>query len=74
MSAGPWPRSGTPGSPRVPRWGTSPPLAYHWNDVAFTPDGRYLLTPQAGGAVGVWDATTLEPVRTLGTLDHESRR
>ena len=49
--------------------GNVPAVSFHWNDVAFTPDGRYLLTPQAGGAVGVWDATTLEPVRTLGTLD-----
>jgi WD40 repeat protein len=33
----------------------------------YTPDRRYLLTSQAGGTVGVWDATTLAPVRTLGT-------
>lgn len=49
--------------------GNVPAVSFNWSDVAFTPDGRYLLTPQAGGAVGVWDATTLEPVRTLGTLD-----
>ena len=49
--------------------GNVPSISCAWKDVAFTPDGRYLLTPQAGGAVGVWDATTLEPVRTLGTLD-----
>ena len=40
-----------------------------WSQAVFTPDGRYLLTSQAGGTVGVWDAITLEPVRTLGTPD-----
>ena len=49
--------------------GNVPSTVGAWRDVAFTPDGRYLLTSQAGGAVGVWDATTLEPVRTLGTRD-----
>ena len=46
--------------------GNVPAIAFHWSQAVYTPDGRYLLTSQAGGTVGVWDATTLAPVRTLG--------
>jgi WD40 repeat protein/serine/threonine protein kinase len=41
--------------------------------VAFSPDGRYLVTGQLEGAVRVWDARTGESVRTLGTHDREVR-
>ena len=35
--------------------------------VAFSPDGRYLVTGRANGKVQVWDARTGEEVGTLGT-------
>jgi WD40 repeat protein/serine/threonine protein kinase len=41
--------------------------------VAFSPDGRYLVTGQLEGAVQVWDARTGQPVRTLATHDREIR-
>ena len=47
--------------------GNVPAIPFNWNQAVYTPDGRYLLTSQAGGTVGVWDAISLEPVRTLGT-------
>jgi WD40 repeat protein len=34
--------------------------------AAFTPDGRYLLTANAAGGIGVWDAQTFRQLRTLG--------
>ena len=37
--------------------------------VAFSPDGRYLVTGRANGTVQVWDARTGEEVGTLGTHD-----
>src|SRR5262249_47327967 len=41
--------------------------------VAFSPDGRYLVTGQLEGAVQVWDARTGRAVVTLGTHDREIR-
>jgi WD40 repeat protein len=41
--------------------------------VAFSPDGKYLVTGKAKGAVQVWDARTGEPVDTLGTHDRQAR-
>jgi WD40 repeat protein len=41
--------------------------------VAFSPDGRYLVTGEGNGAVQVWDARTGQPVGTLGTHDREVR-
>ncbi len=35
--------------------------------VAFSPDGRYLVTGRGNGSVQVWDANDGQPVRTLGT-------
>jgi WD40 repeat protein/serine/threonine protein kinase len=41
--------------------------------LAFSPDGRYLVTGQLEGAVQVWDARTGQPVGTLATHDREIR-
>jgi WD40 repeat protein len=41
--------------------------------VAFSPDGRYLVTGQLEGAVQVWDARTGRPVGTVATHDREIR-
>src|SRR5262249_17331427 len=35
--------------------------------VAFSPDGRYLVTCRGNGVVQVWDANNGQPIRTLGT-------
>ena len=41
--------------------------------MAFSPDGRYLVTGRANGAVQVWDARTGRQVGTLGTHDRAIR-
>ncbi|MCI0358495.1 MAG: protein kinase [Planctomycetaceae bacterium] len=38
-----------------------------YNAVAFSPDGRHLVTGNGKGAVQVWDAKTGNPIGTLGT-------
>jgi WD40 repeat protein/serine/threonine protein kinase len=35
--------------------------------VAFSPDGKYLVTGKGNGLLQVWDANNGEPIRTLGT-------
>jgi WD40 repeat protein/serine/threonine protein kinase len=41
--------------------------------VAFSPDGRYLITGNGSGVVEVWDARDGKPVGTLGTHTREIR-
>jgi WD40 repeat protein len=41
--------------------------------IAFSPDGRYLLTGKLEGAVEVWDAGSGQSFGTLGTHDREVR-
>jgi WD40 repeat protein len=41
--------------------------------VAFSPDGRYLVTGRLNGNVQVWDALTGEEVGTLGTHERAMR-
>ena len=41
--------------------------------VAFSPDGRHLVTGKRSGALQVWDAATGQPVGELGTHKREIR-
>ena len=41
--------------------------------MAFSPDGRYLVTGRLNGKVQVWDARTGEEVGTLGTHERAMR-
>jgi WD40 repeat protein len=51
------------------------PAGQEYFAVAFSPDGRHLVTGRLNGAVQVWDARTGQPVGTgtLGTHDREIR-
>ena len=41
--------------------------------MAFSPNGKYLVTGRATGAVQVWDAQTGDPVGTLGAHARQVR-
>jgi eukaryotic-like serine/threonine-protein kinase len=43
------------------------PLGAEYFAVAFSPDGKYLVTGNGERLVQVWDAATGQPVQTLGT-------
>src|SRR5262245_18221836 len=38
---------------------------FHVSHIAFTPDGRHIVTGGSGAGIDVWDATTGRPVRRL---------
>jgi eukaryotic-like serine/threonine-protein kinase len=42
--------------------------------LAFSPDGRYLITGNGSGTLQVWDALTGAEIGTLGAHNHEIRR
>jgi WD40 repeat protein len=48
-------------------------IALPYQAVAFSPDGRYLVTGKVNGAVQVWDGETGEEVGTLDTHKREIR-
>jgi WD40 repeat protein/serine/threonine protein kinase len=48
-------------------------IALPYDAVAFSPDGRYLVTGKIDGAVQVWDAGTGQEVRTLDLHSLEIR-
>jgi WD40 repeat protein len=49
------------------------PGGTEFHAVAFSPDGRYLVTGNNDGTVQVWDAPSGQKVGTLGTHDREIR-